>query len=1054
MSLSSSCLHVKAIGRSEECTQHSHSLSRPLELKTPGGPRGGDESKTATPPFGAKRASYGDTSGVARRLTSNHFVGRTAELDELLLAAREATAGRPALVLLGGESGVGKTRLVGELERVLDSDGALVLRGEAVAQEDGELPYAPITGALRQLVRRRDPALEQLGRGSRAQLGVLLPGIEDAGEAADRQDPSAQLRLFEALLELLDCLSERQPVVLVLEDMHWADRSTRMFVSFLARSLRDERLLVLLTYRSDELHRRHPLRPLLSELQRLEHVRRIELEPFNRSELMEVLADILDKQPAGQLVDRLYARSEGNALYTEELLAAGLDGRGATPESLRHAFMLRIERLSGEAQRAARAIAVGRRLEEQVIAEVTGIEHGALHEALREAVAEQVLVTDEDGSLSFRHALLREAVIDDLLPGERVELHLALARILEGLPTSDHEREVELASAIAGHYAAAGDQPAALRASVRAALAARGVHAYGEAAEQAERALELWARVPNAAQTVPLEHVDLVSLAAAAHVATGDRARAEVLFRRALDEVDPESDPRRHARLLERLSRTQWSLNRGLDAVDTAERALTLLPADEASSERASLMGWLARMRFLRGRFRDASEDAEAALAAADAVCDSHTEGEVLNTLGMARIALGEVDEGVALLRRTIEIAREQDDPDLLGGAYTNLADLLGLAGRTGEALDTAREGLANVPRRLGRLYEWSMLTVAQLAFEAGDWEMAREHLRTHAPGGGAISLFRRLTEAEVALGEGDDEAAGKRLDKVEPLVENATEPQWIGWFGALRSEHLRRQHELAEARETVEHALGRLEVCTDDVMRIARVSAAGARVEADIAERARDLRERADEREAVARARIHGSRLGAAAQEGGPVERAWQAVGKAELARARGRDDPALWRRAAKEWEAIERPYQLALARWREAEAAVGRGDRDGAAEAARSALSIARRLGCRWVIGEVEALAGRARLRLGGAPDADGESEPGAAAITAPQPEDPFGLTPRERQVLALIAEGATNRQIGAALYMAEKTASVHVSRILSKLGVRSRTEAAAVAYRQHLT
>jgi DNA-binding CsgD family transcriptional regulator len=316
------------------------------------------------------------------------------------------------------------------------------------------------------------------------------------------------------------------------------------------------------------------------------------------------------------------------------------------------------------------------------------------------------------------------------------------------------------------------------------------------------------------------------------------------------------------------------------------------------------------------------------------------------------------------------------------------------------------------------------------------------------------MSLFRLLTEAEVALGEGDDEAAGKRLDKVEPLVENATEPQWIGWFGALRAELLRREHGLAEARETVEHALGRLEVCTDDVMRIARVSAAGARVEADIAERARDLRERAVEREAVARARIHDSRLGAAAQEGGPVERAWQAVGKAELARARGRDDPALWRRAAQEWEAIERPYQLALARWREAEAAVGRGDRDGAAEAARSALSIARRLGCRWVIDEVEALAGRARLRLGGAPDADGDREPGAPAITAPQPEDPFGLTPRERQVLGLIAEGATNRQIGAALYMAEKTASVHVSRILSKLGVRSRTEAAAVAYRQHLT
>ncbi len=991
---------------------------------------------------------------MARRLTSNHFVGRKAELDELLLAARAATAGRHALVLLGGESGVGKTRLVGELERVLSGEGVLVLRGDAVEQDDGELPYAPITSSLRPLVRRRDPALEELGRGSRAQLAALLPGLDLADGSTDRHDPSAQLRLFEALLELLDVLSERQPLVLVLEDMHWADRTTRTFVSFLARSVRDERLTVVLTYRSDELHRRHPLRPLLSELDRLEHVRRIELEPFSRAELAEVLADILDADPNEALVDRLYTRSEGNALYTEELLAAGLDGRGATPQSLRDAFILRIERLSSEAQRAARTIAVGRRLEEPVIAEVSGIERGTLQEALREAVAEQVLVADEDGGLYFRHALLREALYDDLLPGERVEIHLALAYALEQLPAGGHEREVELSAAVAGHYAAAGDQPAALRAGVRAALAARAVHAYGEAAEQAERALDLWARVPDTARSLPLDHVDLVALAAAAHGIAGDRNRAEVLFKRALEEVDRSADPRRYASLLERLSRIQWSLNRGKEAVETAQRALALLPVEESSAERASLMGWLARIRFLRGRFRDAIEDAEAALAAADAACEPHAEGEVLNTLGMARIALGDVDEGVALLRRAIEIAREQDDLDNLGYAYSNLADMLGLAGRTREALQTAREGLASVPRRMARLYEWTMLTVAQLAFEAGDWKTARAHLGTHAAGLDRVPMFRLLVESEFALGEGDDELARRRLDEAEPLVATSSEPQWIGWFGALRAESLRRRHELAGARDAVEHALGRLEVCTDDVMRIARVSAVGARVEADIAQRARDLRERADERDALARARIHSSRLSAAAQEGGAVERAWQAVGKAELTRARGRDAPPLWRAAAGQWEAIERPYEDAVMRWREAEASVVAEERTAAAESAATALGIARRLGCGWLIGELEALIARARLRLGDAAGGDGEQGDGAIADESRAPADPFGLTPRERQVLALIAQGATNRQIGAALFMAEKTASVHVSRILSKLGVRSRTQAAAVAHRQHLT
>ena len=245
------------------------------------------------------------------------------------------------------------------------ADDALVLRGEAVEQGETELPYAPLLSALRPLVRERHATFESLSAGSRRQLATLLPGLDDGGGiAADARDGSEQLRLFEALLELLDCLSENQPVALILEDMHWADRSTRTFVSFLARSMRQERVMQLLTFRTDELHRRHPMRALLSELERLERARRIDLAPFDRDELAEALTDILGDAPSGGLVERLFARSEGNPLYTEELLAAGLDGRGAAPQSLRDAFMLRIERLPDDAQQAARAIAVGRRLDE------------------------------------------------------------------------------------------------------------------------------------------------------------------------------------------------------------------------------------------------------------------------------------------------------------------------------------------------------------------------------------------------------------------------------------------------------------------------------------------------------------------------------------------------------------------------------------------------------------------------------------------------------------------------------------------------------------------
>jgi predicted ATPase/DNA-binding CsgD family transcriptional regulator len=987
------------------------------------------------------------------RLSSSHLVGRVGELAELELAVRDAASGRPTLVLLGGESGVGKTRLVGELVDRLSAATAetdepanpLVLRGEGVEQGEGELPYAPLLSALRPLVRARHSALDALSSGSRRQLAALLPALEDGRPRGDRQDPAGQLGLFEAVLELLDLLSEAGPVVLILEDMHWADRSTRTFVAFLARSLRQERVALLLSYRSDELHRRHALRPLLSELDRLERTRRIDLLPFDRDELAEALDDILGGPPSPALVDRLFGRSEGNPLYTEELLAAGLDGRGAAPQSLRDAFIVRIERLSTDAQRAARAVAVGGRLDEATIATVTAIERDDLNLALRAAVAEQVLVTGEDDSFRFRHALLREALYDDLLPGERGELHLALARSLEQLPEGQDDHEVEVATTIAHHYAAAGDQPAALRSTVCAALAAQQVHAYGEAADLAERALELWPRVADDEKPETLDHVALLELAARAHVIVGDRARGEVVIQSALDELVPERDPQRYSALLARLARTQWMLNRGQEALASAQRALAMLPADDGGRQRAALLAWLARTRFLRGRFRDAVTDGEAALAAAIAAGDLYAEGDVLNTLGMAQVGLGQVDQGLARLRRALEIGRETNDVDAAGNAYANTADMLNLVGRTLDALETAQAGLAATPRRFRGSYDWMTMTVSGLALEAGDWETARAHLGPSPSRLAGVNLiFRLMREAELALGSGDEEVVARCLQELEPLVAVSSEPQWIGLYGALLGELRRRQRDLDAARAAVDDALDRIELCTDDVMRIARVTAVGARVEADRAQRARDLHEPAEMRGALTRARIHLQRLRAAAQAGGPVERAYLAQGKAELARARGRNDPALWAKAAAGWDAVARPYPGAVSRWRQTEAHVEAGDRAAAADAGRAALDTAQRLGARWLAEELVALGERARLEL----------TPGAAPSTPADElvQDPFGLTPRERQVLALLVEGATNRQIGAALFMAEKTASVHVSRILAKLGVHSRTQAAAVAHRMH--
>src|SRR4051794_1121921 len=306
---------------------------------------------------------------------------------------------------------MGKTRLVDELaHRVRERDGR-VLAGECVELGESELPYAPIVDALRPLVRRGDEALDAIGP-LRGELAHLLPELGAPSALPPSTTPATpQARLFEALLALLDRLSRDEPVLLIIEDIHWADRSTRDFLVFLSHALCRERVLVVATYRSDELHRRHPLRPALTELERSERALRFDLAPFTREELAAQLDGILGDAPGDRtaLVDRLLARSEGNPLFVEELLAAGRGGRGELPPTLRDALMLRVEALSDDAQELLRVVAAGQRIDHDVLADASGLEGRLLRDALREAVAEQILAPGDDGRYAFRHALLREA---------------------------------------------------------------------------------------------------------------------------------------------------------------------------------------------------------------------------------------------------------------------------------------------------------------------------------------------------------------------------------------------------------------------------------------------------------------------------------------------------------------------------------------------------------------------------------------------------------------------------------------------------------------------
>jgi ATP/maltotriose-dependent transcriptional regulator MalT len=989
---------------------------------------------------------------MATRMTSARFVGRAAELAQLSAALDEAIGSHPSLALVGGESGVGKSRLVDELARHAREAGVRVLSGDCVDLGEDELPYAPLLTAIRPLVRDGDPSLQSLAPQLRSALDAILPGV---GGGAASPEHVAQSRVFEALLALLQSLAEEEPVLLVIEDLHWADRSTRLFMSFLSRSMCSERLLLVGTYRSDELHRRHPLRPLLAELGSDPYARVIELPRFTAEEVHDQLEGILAEPPRHELVERLYARSEGNPLYAEEILAAGLDGRGALPPTLRDALMLRVERLPPSAQRVLQRLALQPAADHALLAAVSGLDERAMHDAVREAVANHIVVTVGDDGYGFRHALLREVVYDDLLPGERTAMHAALARALEDRIEAG-DAGAHMTAAAAHHWASAGDQPQALGAAVRAALAAERVNAFGEEQALFERALGLWDRVPDPEAAAGMDQVELLKRAAFAADQAGDPSRQEALLRRAFELVGDESaNPAACALLRERLSQSLWSQHRQDESVGELIRGLELFPEGEQSPERAKLLSELAKKRMLQARFSEAEEVAEEAMRVARAVGARESEGRALNALGTAIGVQGDPDRGVQMLRESLAIAHELGLQMDEGGAWVNIADVLHLAGRTEEALEIAREGLDTGRAAPWRTADWLRLSIAEFHYHLGDWDEAEAEIpgESRRPSGGTL-LMRQVVRAVLALGRGDVAVAEEALSAMDRAVAGMTEPQFVGPHGIMRAELARRHGDIDAARAAIDDTIDRIEYCSDDMARITAASAEGLRVEGDAGQVARDrqdadaaarVRERAD-------ALIERARL--AAESCGPVEEAELAMAEAEYARAVGdapdaeddnRAGAELWSRAAAAWEALGRPYPAAYARWREAEALMSARDRDGAVRAASDALATARRLRSAWLADEVESLAARARLTLG-----DGAARP---AVTAEEDEidDPFGLTARERDVLALVAGGATNREIGERLHMAEKTASVHVSRILAKLNVRSRTEAAAVAHRQ---
>jgi DNA-binding CsgD family transcriptional regulator len=994
---------------------------------------------------------------MPQHVSIGRFIGRAEELARLRDLLTRAAAGEPLVALIGGEAGVGKTRLVEQLAANAAEEGVRVLRGGCVPLGEDGLPLAPVIQALRGLAGDLDPAeLDAVTGPARVDLARLVPDLAPGAGTAPEGDggrAASQVRLFALLLGVVERLAARTPLLWVIEDLHWADRSTRDLLAFLVASLGSGRVLLVGTFRSDELHRLHPLRGLLSELARNRRVQRVELARFTRAELTEQLRDLLGTDPPAGLVDDVLARSDGNPFFTEELVLAG-DGAGTAtlPPSLQEVLLARVVRLGGAAQQVlGAAAAAGPGVTGPVLAAVTGMDEPALLDGLREAVDRQVLRRPEPGGdgYAFRHALLAEAVYGELLPGERVRLHRALAGVLEaGLEAED--APATRAARVAHHWSAAGDQPRALAASIEAADAAEHVYAFAEAQLQLERVLELWDRVPDAEQRAGADRASLLARCAEVAYAASDPNRAAQLVRGALALVDQAREPRRAGLLREQLARYLRMFG-APGALGEQQEAVRLVPADP-SPERARVLGSLAQLLVLVARFEEASGPAEEAVAIAGQAGAKAEEANARTALASALIHLGDADAGLAEMQRAVRLAREAGDVVDLLRALVNYSDGLLVSGRMEEAARVALDGIREAGR-LGMARSYGVPDLASNATEAltalGRWDQAEqvsgEGLQA-APTDAAHTALA-LTRATLELARGDLDGAEARLRTVQRLLPAPiVEPQRSGPLFTGLAELALWRGDLERARELVAEAVPLAEA---DPRNAAPLYGLGIRIEADRAE--------------LARARHPGQPAADDGTGGGLLQRlrqaaagpvaagipelaAWHALGLAEWTRLGGAPDPDAWAAASAAWERLGHPYRAAYAGFRHAEALLaGGGDRDAAAAALRRAAAATGRLGARPLDAEIRALAQRARLEL--APTSTAAAAPAA-------PGDDLGLTPREAEVLALVAAGRSNRQIAQALFISPKTASVHVSNILAKLGVANRAEAAVAAHRLGLT
>jgi len=993
------------------------------------------------------------------RVSAGRMVGRDDELGRLLTLLDDAEAGRSVVALVSGDAGVGKSRLISEVTKLAAGRGFTVLSGQCAELGDS-VPYLPLADALRG-ASQSSGVRDALS--SRPALSRLLPEAGDGRQADEDRSGLARQQMFGGVLGLLAELAAAAPVLLVLEDLHWADASTRDLVTFLSRMLHRERVALIGSYRTDDLHRRHPLRPVVAELVRLPSVIAVDLAPLDPSALAEHLTATAAGRLGATELNDIVARAEGNAYYAEELLAACVSGdrteRSVLPAGLAALLLSRIEQLSDAAQQVLRAAAVaGRKADDELVAAASGLEAVEYEAAVREAVTHQLLVPDGTEGYVFRHALLREAVYADLLPGERTRLHATMSALL-----ADEQRLAMpgTAAELAQHCLASHDIPGAFAASVRAGDEADMLGAPAEAHRHYDQALALWERVTEPEKMAGMPRGKLGLLSATNAADSGDYERAVHLLRRLRQAMTDRAgdgsleEANLAARIGERLAfylMLTDDLKALTEAVEVARATVEAVPAEPPTWQRARAISTYANTLLVGDDDDAAREWAEHGLAAARAAGAGRgapwVEADALVTLGYVSNRQGHNDEAIELLTQAHRQARQAKmiGVELRAAYYLARAHLERGDLSTGGAV--AYEGTTRAQHAGLNMAPFG-LDVQHLHFQChfadGKWDHAQEiadgfAIRVTSPPEASLSSMALFID--VARG---NPAVAERRAWIEPF--------WGAYgFDGFIARGLLAEHALWQG--DTEQALAEAQIAIDLVYEpswgygpsVIRPAAVALSARADRAVQARVAGdEAAAEAELIAAAELRQiTREGAAFPKRpkfilGPEGRGWLARAEAEYGRAGGDNDPEAWR-AVLDAFGPAYVYEIARTRWRLAEALAEAGRRDEAEEQWHQAAQAADRLRARPLRAALADLSRRARI--GTAPD------------DRPHGDVLASLTSREREVLRLLAAGRSNREIAAVLFITPKTASVHVSNILGKLGAASRTEAAAIAYREGLT